>query len=317
MENKILTIVVPAYNVEPYVDRCLRSILDQDISTNNYEVVIVNDGSTDGTKDIVESYVGSNIIVINQENKGLSCARNEGLRIARGEYVWFVDSDDSITIDSIKLILEAIKKSPDIIALNYTEFHDDNRPPIDVCYKKKPNCGIDLLTSILNYPAQFYVYKKSFLLDNDLKFYPGIYHEDVEFTPRAVFLAKRISYIDTPLYFYYIHSNSITTTMNPKRAFDYLKISEHLISFDRQHDRKAHKAFMIIVSRVICNAFLIITKSEDSKRKEFVDYMTRHKYLYRTLIFSYKIKYLIRGVLLYLSGRYCVKTYSIIMKFVH
>ena len=94
----ILSIIIPVYNVEKYVEKCIRSCENQDIPKENYEVIVVNDGSPDGSLAIVERLANefSNIKVINQENKGLSMARNTGLEAAKGEYVWFVDSDDWI-----------------------------------------------------------------------------------------------------------------------------------------------------------------------------------------------------------------------------
>lgn len=313
MENRLLSIIVPAYNVELYVERCVNSLLNQSVD-DQYEIIIINDGSTDGTKAVVESFEDAKIRVVNQENQGLSCARNVGFNIAKGEYVWFVDSDDWISKNAIQMIYEKITERPEVVALNYIECHDGINDRVN-CYSKKPSQGLDLLFSGFNYPAQFYVYKKGFLSKNNLKFYPGIYHEDMEFTPRAIFLASHICYIDPPIYNYYIRSNSITTTTNPKRAFDYLIVSEQLVNFDKFHKGRAHLCFMRIVSRAICNAFLIMTQSPEIEKKRFVKCFQNHKYLYKVLLQSHEIKFFIRGVLLFLSGKYCISMYNWIMKF--
>lgn len=93
-----LTIIIPVYNVEKYVGRCIESCLKQDLSPKEYEILVVNDGSKDGSIDIVRRYAreNENIRIIEQENAGLSAARNHGIKEARGEYLWFVDSDDDI-----------------------------------------------------------------------------------------------------------------------------------------------------------------------------------------------------------------------------
>ena len=93
-----LSIIVPVYNTEKYLTECLDSLLEQDIDTDDYEIICINDGSTDNSLDILQKYVNeySNVVVINQQNKGVSAARNRGMESAKGDYFWFVDSDDLV-----------------------------------------------------------------------------------------------------------------------------------------------------------------------------------------------------------------------------
>ena len=99
-----LSIVIPIYNVEKYIDRCLNSIFSQDVSPENLEVICVNDGPPENSMQIVNCYANkyANLHIVNQQNQGLSVARNGGMAIAKGDYLWFVDSDDYVTDNSSK-----------------------------------------------------------------------------------------------------------------------------------------------------------------------------------------------------------------------
>lgn len=114
-----LTIVVPAYNVEPWIERCLLSIVSQNIDSNIYEVLVINDGSPDQSATIARKLSGtySQIKVLDQENKGLSGARNTGIRNARGKYIIFIDSDDHIEPNVFKAMLDFAEKGDLEIAM--------------------------------------------------------------------------------------------------------------------------------------------------------------------------------------------------------
>lgn len=109
---KKLSIIIPVYNVEKYVGRCLESCLDQDLPKDEYEIIVVNDGTQDNSVQVIEKYIKpeNNVTLIHRENGGLSAARNTGLKHAQGEYVWFVDSDDWIEKDSLSKLIQYIKK---------------------------------------------------------------------------------------------------------------------------------------------------------------------------------------------------------------
>ena len=114
-----LSIVIPVYNTEPYLDACLASCLKQDVDLSDYELVIVNDGTKDNAMAIAERFAKEypNITIISQENAGLSAARNAGLVVSKGDYVWFVDSDDCIDKKALSLIFNKIEDKPDVICL--------------------------------------------------------------------------------------------------------------------------------------------------------------------------------------------------------
>ena len=114
----LLSIIVPIYNTEKYLEDCLQSILNQTFS--DYELILVNDGSTDSSPEICEQYAerDGRIRVIHKENGGVSSARNCGIEIAQGNYIWFVDSDDTIAYDALQVLNEYIREKPDLIVFN-------------------------------------------------------------------------------------------------------------------------------------------------------------------------------------------------------
>jgi glycosyltransferase involved in cell wall biosynthesis len=116
-----LSIVIPIYNVEKYLAKCIESVLNQDIPTDEYEIILINDGSTDSSLQIAEKFVQMHpyIRLISQENQGLSAARNRGLDESKGEYVWFIDSDDWIQTDILKqLLLLCVFNELDMLSIN-------------------------------------------------------------------------------------------------------------------------------------------------------------------------------------------------------
>ena len=121
-----LSIIIPMYNVSLYVEKCVRSCLRQDIPYSEYEIILVNDGSTDNTLDIVQSIAREypNIHIVDQENAGLSIARNVGLSKAAGEYVWFIDSDDWIEDNILSVVLEQCVGN-EVVAMGYIKAHDN------------------------------------------------------------------------------------------------------------------------------------------------------------------------------------------------
>ena len=126
-----LSIIIPVYKVEKYIRDTLQSIYRQQYDENLFEVIVINDGTPDDSMRIVAEFTNkhANLHIINQKNQGLSCARNAGLKIAQGEYVWFVDSDDTVTEESIGKVIECIERSKaDVIGLSLIHISEPTRP---------------------------------------------------------------------------------------------------------------------------------------------------------------------------------------------
>ncbi len=218
----LLTIIVPVYNVEKYIVKCISSIIEQD-GFDKIELIIVNDGTKDNSIGLIKHKIDGlpNVVLLNQENVGLSSARNAGLKIAKGEYVWFVDSDDSIDKQAISILLNILDSHLDCYGLNllWENESDGNRYEIGSWHKAEPILtGIDFMRNMNHLtPVQRYVIKRKILIDNDIYFLPGILHEDYEYVPRLLYYVKGVDIVNVPLYYYLRRmSGSITARISDR-----------------------------------------------------------------------------------------------------
>lgn len=299
-----LSIIIPAYNVEQYIEKCLNSCLEQDIPHSDYEIIVVNDGSPDGSLAIAERIAArsTNITVISQKNGGLSAARNTGLKAAKGEFVWFVDSDDWIEKNCLKGLTDLFGDN-DVIKIGHSLVYTDKT----VTYiPKAAENGKELIMREFLRPAPFYVMRLSFLKVHSLSFFVGIYHEDTEFTPRMLYLCKKLAVYPYSLYKYLQRENSITTTVNPKRAFDLLKVAQSLFNFNKSVSNDCKPHFNDLVARCINSSLTIITKTEKDSKKKWIETIKSHKHLLGAMRESSKAKYKIQGTMFLSVPSFCV-----------
>lgn len=244
MKDVKISIVIPVYNIERYIGACIESVINQDF--DGCEIIIVDDGSTDESGVICNRYAEKNkaITVYHKQNGGLSDARNYGLERACGEYVLFVDGDDTLSSDACRCLYnETLEVKPDMVIgcakLSKPSSAMDRFERIarDAFEMHKVYSGKEYLTGCLSLGALRVeawrsLYKRKFLLENKLFFKPGIAHEDEEFTPRALLKAKAIVLTENRFYNYINdRSGSITnsTELNPKKAFDRMTIYKELL----------------------------------------------------------------------------------------
>lgn len=240
MDKKKITVIVPIYNTEKYLDDCLKSLVSQTESFD--EIILINDGSTDGGEAICERYRGqyANIRLVNQENQGLAIARNVGLEMATGDYVVFVDSDDFVSqemchclkrnmyLDEMEMIRYNAKiqydlpsKEPQSAFRHKTELDGhvvDGMKYLELSYPR-------------NYTAAAYVsaYKKSFLEENEILFPEHIYFEDNYFSLQVMTNATNILCISDCLYIRRIRENSITSGIMTRKKCEDLVTNQKLI----------------------------------------------------------------------------------------
>jgi glycosyltransferase involved in cell wall biosynthesis len=312
-----LSIIIPVYNVEPYVEKCLRSCSEQDIPSSDYEIIVINDGTKDNSLAIVESVTKeySNITIISQENAGLSAARNKGLSLAKGEYVWFIDSDDWIESNCLKKITDL---------LHYTRLDG-----LMICAAKVVNgtiikiqdysklkrliySGIELLKE--NYWApcvQYTIYKREFLRENNLEFMEGIFHEDSEFTPRSYYFAKRIGFINDVIYFKLMNPCSITRSVNHKRAFDCILVARSLSNFSQSVSPELIYLINNRISLIINDSFYLSYQMDKVTTRNLNSEWKENKSLFKHLRQSTTFKYNLEGILFNIFPQHCLQIYKL------
>lgn len=221
-----VSVVIPVYNVEDYLRECLDNILNQTL--HEIEVICVNDGSTDGSLAILEEYAAKDerITIVTQKNRGLSGARNTGAKFARGEFLYFIDSDDFIDAEALEyLYQEAHDNQLDILYFDGESFYQPEElrqqfPGVDCCYREKEYSEVvsgEELYVRMSRDGRFrpmvwlQFFSHAFYYDNKLSFYEGIMHEDVQFSYITVLKAKRVSHRRKAFYHYRRRKGAITS----------------------------------------------------------------------------------------------------------
>lgn len=274
-----LSIVIPIYNVEKYLSRCIDSVLQQsefDIDDENFELILVNDGSPDNSQEIIDFYVNKFSFIKSylKENGGLSDARNYGLSKATGDYIWFIDSDDWIQNNSLKVIFDEITNNNlDILEFSWSEVFESEKGNKYVRDEYYESLITDKVISGKSFLSDFgyvvcswnKVVKRS--LYTDLFFPLNTYSEDNLITLSLLNKSKRFKKVAIPLYNYFFREESITTsksTSHLKKYYnDRLAISirlKELIDKDElkldSYDRivNANRFFIInLLYDVVCN----------------------------------------------------------------
>lgn len=298
----LLSLIIPVYKVEQYLKKCLDSCLNQDIPLSEYEIIAVNDGSPDNSFAILKEYESKypNIKILNQENQGLSMARNNGLEIAKGEYIWFVDSDDWIENNILKDLIKNFESKPDIIQLKYQLTYENRATsgiPTVPFYPFKELSGKDLLRNkqYLPAPAQFCIYRKQFLDQYNLRFVSGILHEDSEFKPRATYFAKKIILYNKVVYNYLQRENgSITSNFKLKNAKDIIFVVKNLIDFSNRNVnesqiKKTFSSLCCLSLNTLLNGYRNISTDEQYEVEEL---LKNNIYIFKEFKKSNNIKYL-------------------------
>ena len=228
MKDKI-SIIVPVYNVEAYLERCIESIINQ--TYKNLEIILVNDGSTDNSKAICEQYVqkDSRIVLINQKNGGSSIARNVGLDKASGNIIAFADSDDYLE----ELMLETMVNAMTSYNLDVVEiepyYTGINRTFDNSLTIQDRTTAIKRILSRESFAVWRRIYRKSII--DDMRFIPKIIHQDVFFTIDLVNRISKIGYINTPFYLYNIDNISIIRSKYTTKKIDTgIRATEYIIN---------------------------------------------------------------------------------------
>lgn len=297
-----LSIIVPIYNVAPYLRKCVDSLLTQDIS--DYEIILVDDGSTDGSSDIADAIQSEakgtenreadilastpytlhhtpKIKVIHQENAGLSAARNTGIAAAQGEYIMFVDSDDYLQPNTLgDLLKQAERDNLDVLRFRYQNVRESGEafaPYKDMTnyndYSSEPTDGLTFLNERMGtqcYVVQFLV--KADIVRQEL-FTLGIFFEDTDWTPRMLLRAKWVASTDLVVYNYLWREGSITLSQKDiakqrKQLQDKMRLLERLNKWGNQ--LADCRWFDSMISSLMVNVVGIIASTFYDERKEYI-----------------------------------------------
>ncbi len=227
-QNKLLSIIIPVYNTEKYIEKCLQSCLHQDLSPQKYEIIIVNDGTKDNSFEIAKKIAAdkNNIILIDKRNGGASSARNEGLKIAQGKYIWFVDSDDWILENCLANLVYTLDiNNLDVLQISYCNVIDGKT----VLLKNPLMNGTsevmapqDYVNSLLFHPGiAATIFRREIAIENKIFFDEKLkWGEDQVFFLTLFYHSKRIKRENLLVYFYFNNSSSITNNTKPEFFFD-------------------------------------------------------------------------------------------------
>lgn len=285
-----LSIIVPIYKVEPYLRKCVDSLLNQDLPKEDYEIILVDDGSPDRCGEICDEYAGrySNIKVVHRGNGGLSAARNSGIEVAQGKYMQFVDSDDYLEPNVLKALVEKMERDNlDILRFNYQNVNEkyevfepnkSGKPFVD--YHDEICDGI----TFLNERFGFACYAGQFILKAELVgsiplFREGIYFEDTEWTPRVLVEAKRVTSVDTMVYNYLVRQGSITKSVEAKKKQKLLDDSLALIDAkkDQMQEVPDKRWFEGMIAYSVVSIISTVAKDYYPHRKKYLDILRGKK----------------------------------------
>lgn len=316
----LLSIIVPMYNVENYLIDCIGNIKIEDI---DYEIVMVNDGSPDNSFEVAKSLAltNSRIKVVSQENKGLGGARNLGINVAIGKYILFLDADDILVKQNYVFLKNTEEDIIEFSSKNIKSFEETLST-----FKAENISSMRGIEYCLNFPTMFSacnkLYKRNYLIENDLSFRENIYIEDFEFNTRVFFLANSVSSKEEYIQYFFQSPNSITRNNNfskkKKLVSDMVMIVEHIYNFKQQYELsiESNRYFNVrltylctdIIYHTIKNKlpseflkeninflysknFFYLQEHLTNRRKEFFRKLIKHPVILSSLVQVYNVFY--------------------------
>lgn len=269
--NKLVSIILPVYNVEEYLEECFNSIVEQTYS--NIEIIFVDDGSTDNSANLLDRYkeIDSRVKVFHKENGGVSSAKNTGLKYANGDYITFIDPDDYVSNDYVEYLLSLVSDNNADIAYTTKFFDNYNTTQVDEELIKVVDSD-EALYQILTYQISVAVwnkiYKKDLLLNNNISFYEDIFMgEGFNFNVLAFKHAKRIATSNKKIYFYRRDNNNSATTKFKIEKWEnaILAIERIKLNLDSKTNSKVKDAIKFAEWRTNVDAFTLLNTANQAK----------------------------------------------------
>lgn len=267
------SIVIPVYNVKKYLSRCVNSVLSQEYT--DFEIILVDDGSTDGSGELCDTFKGLDhrIKVLHKENAGLSDTRNKGIKVAEGEYIILLDSDDSLVENSLKKIRDAmIDTNCDVYSGFAYSIKEDQKKIEKGRLKKFPQKVItgseyirllDKQRKEVTFCAPFMIYKRSFLNSSNLVFRESLLHEDELWTPEVLLKCNSIMWMNIPYYNHYVRQGSIMNSSNyEKKAKSMVTICK---SLESQYNKQKGSDVRYLKDRMVMVYLSIVPYLDDPR----------------------------------------------------
>ena len=267
-----VSIIVPVYNVERYIVRSMDSLVNQTLK--DIEIIVVNDGSTDNSKKLIEIYqkkYPNKIKLVDKENGGLSDARNYGIPHATGEYIAFLDSDDYVELDTYeKMYNKAKEDDSDLVECDFIwEYPDRKKVDTGKIYNNKKE-----MLAYARVVAWNKLIKRSLIEEHKMEFPKGLRYEDVEFFYKMVPYYNKVSFVKEPLIHYIQRSSSISNTQN-ERTKEIFTIMDNVIKYYKENNLyEEYKTELeyTYTRLLLCSSLFRITKIEDAKiRKQLLN----------------------------------------------
>lgn len=270
------SIVIPVYKVEKYLQSCVDSVLNQTYS--DFEIILVDDGSPDSCPLICDQYASTDtrVRVIHQKNAGLAAARNSGTKIAKGDYICYIDSDDYLADNFVlQLLAEKTENNPDIVNYKFQEWFENDGHTAECKFDYDvPTEGrslSEIYCSLIDKDAYYNsawskIIRRSLLIDNNIQFEEGLLGEDNEWYYHVVMAAKTVVLVDKPFYIYRRRQGSITSTTTRKNLVDQLHVLdkwEKLLGNSKNDSRS--EVVWGSLAKQYCSALIIYAGLSDSK----------------------------------------------------
>ena len=266
-----ISVIVPIYNAEKYLNKCVDSLINQ--TKKELEFILVNDGSTDKTEEIIKSYKDSRIKYFKNKNQGIGKTRNFGIEKATGKYIMFLDSDDYLKNNPCEILYKNVEKTDaDLAICDFYKIYDSGEEEKIKLLSFKPTTlwKTPSLVNEINLAPWNKLYKKELITKNKIKFVENLKYEDAPFVIEAFSKAGKIIKVDEYLNYYLIHGNS-ETTVRDKRCFDILKIID-LIRKNTKNEAYLQEEINKLTVRIITN-YTIQQRNQKDKNVglDFID----------------------------------------------
>ena len=263
-----VSVIVPVYNVEKYIEQCLNSLVNQ--SLENIEIIVVNDGTKDNSEEIIKKFIEKypqKIVYLKKENGGLSDARNYGIPYAKGEYIAFLDSDDYVEKDIYKEMYELAKKeNSDMVECDFLwEYPDKTREDIGQVYNGKK----EMLEKV-RVVAWNKLIRRSILEKTQIQFPKGLRYEDVEFTYKLIPYLNKVSFLKKPYIHYIQRENSISNVQN-ERTKEIFEVLDNVINYYKEnnfYDEYKDELEYVYARYLLCSSLLRMVKIQDKETRK-------------------------------------------------